>query len=267
MIHVPRKRFGQHFLRDPVIVQRIIAAIGVDESAPIVEIGPGRGALTLPLLQARGALDVVEIDRDLAAQLRESCSGHGQLTIHVMDALQFDFCALRNEKIKIVGNLPFNISTPLLFHLLDNWHCIESMVFMLQKEVVDRLCARPDTKSYGRLTVMVQAVCAAQRLFDIHPGAFIPPPKVAASIVVLKPKSVVENPVRDPELFSCVVREAFSHRRKTIQNALRGIADAKALIEAGIAPYDRAEHLAVENYVRLANSLHGARIAKRKTCG
>ncbi|OGT82625.1 MAG: 16S rRNA (adenine(1518)-N(6)/adenine(1519)-N(6))-dimethyltransferase [Gammaproteobacteria bacterium RIFCSPLOWO2_02_FULL_52_10] len=267
MSHKPRKRFGQNFLHDRHIIQRIINAIDTNDSTRIVEIGPGKGALTIPLLQATGRLDVVEIDRDLAQQLAASCRAAGTLNIHVMDVLKFDFCGLDAGKIKVVGNLPFNISTPLLFHLLNNIHCIERMLFMMQREVVDRICAQPDSGSYGRLTVMVQSVCEARKLFNIAPGAFTPAPKVEASIVSLIPKSAVNCRVHDRMIFSQVVKQAFNQRRKTIRNSLKGLADETTLREAGIVPSERAENLSVADYIKLANFLHDTHNIPRTNCG
>ena len=267
MTHTPRKRFGQHFLHDQNIIQRIIHTIISADSAPIVEIGPGMGALTVPLLQAVGTLDVIEIDRDLAKILADKCRAAGTLHIHVMDVLKFDFCDLGADKITIVGNLPFNISTPLLFHLQANIHCIKRMVFMMQKEVVDRLCAQPNNRNYGRLTVMVQSECEVQRLFNIAPGAFTPPPKVAASMVCLQPKADGQRLIHDRSVLSQVVKQAFNQRRKTLRNALQGLIDETTMIEVGIEPSLRAENLAVEDYIRLANFLHDTHSPRLKSCG
>ena len=178
MNHTPRKRFGQHFLHDQYVIQRIVDEIIAGEAAAIVEIGPGAGALTIPLLQVKGKLAAVEIDRDLAASLAAACRDIGSLDLYIADALKFDFCSLASNRIRIVGNLPYNISTPLLFHLLKSLHCIECMLFMMQKEVVDRICAEPDSRDYGRLSVMLQSQCRAERLFNIARGSFTPPPKI-----------------------------------------------------------------------------------------
>ena len=267
MSHKPRKRFGQHFLHDQNIIQRIINAIAPEEPTPIVEIGPGRGALTISLLQATGTLDVVEIDRDLAQLLADQCRKTGILKIHLMDVLKFDFCSLGKSKIKVVGNLPFNISTPLLFHLLEHIRCIDRMVLMMQKEVVDRICAQPDTADYGRLTVMVQSECAVRKLFTVAPGAFTPVPQVAASIISLAPKNAADCPVHDRMIFSQLVRQAFGQRRKTLRNSLKGLADETILLEAGILPSQRAENLSVSDFIRLANFLHDTHNVERKSCG
>jgi 16S rRNA (adenine1518-N6/adenine1519-N6)-dimethyltransferase len=256
MKHKPRKRFGQHFLHDPDIIQRIVQSIVACGPAPTVEIGPGTGALTVPLLQSLGTLDVVEVDRDLAPLLADKCRGAGNLKIHVMDVLQYNFCEQYKVKITVAGNLPFNISTPLLFHLLDQISCIQRMVFMMQKEVVDRICASPDSKDYGRLTVMVQSACSVIRLFDIPPGAFTPPPKVSASMVCLQPYPDHQDRIHDRGLFTRLVRQAFAQRRKTVRNSLHGMASETTLAAAGIEPGLRAENLGVDDYIRLANCLH-----------
>lgn len=258
MGHIPRKRFGQHFLHDKNVIQRIIEAVAADENTPIVEIGPGPGALTIPLLKTTGTLDVVEIDRDLAKILIEKCSEIGNLNLHLTDALKFDFCSLKPGKIKIVGNLPYNISTPLLFHLLMNIHCIESMLFMMQKEVVDRICAGPNSRDYGRLSVMVQSECEVHRLFDIAAGAFHPPPKVASSIIRLIPKSVDDCYINNKTMFSHIVKQAFGQRRKTIRNSLKGLVDESTFAKIGIASTSRAENLSLDDFRNLANSQHGS---------
>lgn len=252
----PRRRLGQHFLHDRHFIDRIVDAIRTDEAVPIVEIGPGKGALTIPLLKARGTLDVIEIDRDLARMLAETCRDIGRLKIHITDALQFDFADLGREKIKVVGNLPYNISTPLLFHLLQQLPLIDRMVFMLQKEVVDRICAAPDCGAYGRLSVMVQARCQVEQLFNIPPGAFTPPPRVDSSLLQLTPRDAAGCDIRDPGIFARLVAQAFNQRRKTIRNSLKGLVDEATLARAGIAATARAENLTVTDYKKLANFLH-----------
>jgi len=267
MSHKPRKRFGQHFLHDQHIIQRIITAIAPDEPTPIVEIGPGLGALTMPLLHATHSLDVIEIDRDLARRLADDCSEAGALQIHTIDVLKFDFCGLGKGKIKVVGNLPYNISTPLLFHLLDQIHCIEAMIFMMQKEVVDRICAGPDCRDYGRLSVMVQSQCMVRKLFNVAPGAFTPPPQVAGSIIRLAPKPDTSPDIHDLEIFSEVVKQAFSQRRKTIRNSLKNIIPENNFLALGIDPSLRAENLSVDDYIKLANFLHHTHKQQLKNCG
>jgi 16S rRNA (adenine1518-N6/adenine1519-N6)-dimethyltransferase len=256
--HRPRKRFGQNFLHDPVVIARIIAAIQPVEDDPIVEIGPGRGAVTLPLLEKIGRLTVVELDRDLVKPLQSLCAGAGELTIHNSDALRFDFCALHDDRLlRIVGNLPYNISTPLLFHLLDQHRCIRDMHFMLQKEVVARMAAAPGSGQYGRLSVMLQYRCRVIPLFEIAADAFRPPPRVQSAFVRLEPRSQPMVTVNDEQVFEELVRQAFAQRRKTLRNALRGmltVGDIKAL---GIDPSARAETLPLASFATLANRAAG----------
>ena len=255
MTHRPRKRFGQHFLHDPAVIERIIDAIGPGDGVPVVEIGPGLGALTLPLLQRAGALDVVEIDRDLAAALTQKCRGLGALRIHVGDALRFDYCRLHPGTIKLAGNLPYNISTPLLFHLLEQIHCISDMVLMMQKEIVDRICAQPGSRDYGRLSVMVQARCRTERIMNIGPGAFNPAPRVQSSLLRLSPDPGLQARITDPRRFAEVVRRAFNQRRKTLRNALRGLLDDGDFQQLGLTPGLRAQMLEVSDYIGISNYL------------
>lgn len=258
--HQPRKRFGQHFLHDPGVIRRIVAAIDPRPGEHLVEIGPGPGALTIPLLQRLGSLDVVELDRDLINGLAARCSEVGELRIHASDALAFDFCSLvaGEERLRVVGNLPYNISTPLLFHLLDQRACLHDMVFMLQKEVINRIAAPPGGKIYGRLSVMVQYRCAVTRLFSIGPGAFTPPPRVDSALVRLQPRPPA-LPATDEALFADVVARAFAQRRKTLRNALSGLTGPEDIRAAGIDPGCRAETLAVVDFVRLSNHIAGLR--------
>jgi 16S rRNA (adenine1518-N6/adenine1519-N6)-dimethyltransferase len=260
MQHRPRKRFGQHFLHDKRVVQRIVDAVDPRPGETLVEIGPGLGALTGALLERAGRLHVVEVDRDLAARLEATAGGDGALTVHCADALRFDFCALADggRTLRIVGNLPYNISTPLMFRLLDQQRCIRDMCFMLQKEVVDRLHAAPDTRAYGRLSVMVQWRCRVERLFTVASGAFSPPPKVDSAVVRLVPHTQPEADVGDPAVFARVVRAAFAHRRKTLRNNLRGLLDDAGLAGAGVDPGARAETLAVEDFARLSRRVSAA---------
>jgi 16S rRNA (adenine1518-N6/adenine1519-N6)-dimethyltransferase len=255
MPHTPRKRFGQHFLHDPLVIARIVAAIQPRESDAIVEIGPGQGAITVPLLQAAGRLQVVELDRDLIDPLREQCRRAGELIIHNADALRFDFCSLTSDAatLRVVGNLPYNISTPLLFHLLSQAHCISDMHFMLQKEVVDRLAATPGSRQYGRLSVMVQYRCRVSRLFTIGPGAFQPPPRVESAFVRLEPYRELPVAIHDEAVLKTLVRQAFAQRRKTLRNALRGILEEEAIRSLGIDPSVRAEMLGLSEFAALAN--------------
>jgi 16S rRNA (adenine1518-N6/adenine1519-N6)-dimethyltransferase len=253
--HRPRKRFGQNFLHDSAIIHQIIAAVSPTPNDRVVEIGPGRGAITRGLLQAAGRLEVVELDRDLIQPLAEFCTGQGELQIYSADALKFDFCRLvePDEQLRLVGNLPYNISTPLLFRLLDQAHCIQDMHFMLQKEVVDRMAAEPGSKTYGRLSVTLQARCKVEPLFTISPAAFQPQPKVKSALVRLTPYRPARFMIENPELFERLVGQAFSQRRKTLRNSLRNLLSAKQMEACQIDPSARVEQLAVEDFVRLAN--------------
>ena len=256
-MHVrPRKRFGQNFLHDPASVARILAAVAAQPGERLVEIGPGRGAITTGLLRAAGVLDAVELDRDLIGALQAQCAGLGELRVHSADALRFDFCALAaGYRLRVVGNLPYNISTPLLFHLLDQAHCIRDMHFMLQKEVVERMAAGPGSKAYGRLGIMLQARCRVQPLFVIGPGAFQPPPKVDSAFVRLVPARGPLYDIRDEDAFRRVVAQAFGQRRKTLRNNLRNLLDAADLEACGIDPSARPEQLDIAAFARLANRL------------
>jgi 16S rRNA (adenine1518-N6/adenine1519-N6)-dimethyltransferase len=253
----PRKRFGQNFLHDPGAIQRILNAVAPAPGDHLVEIGPGRGAITEGLLAAAGELDVVELDRDLIEPLRARLCGHGDLRIHVGDALAFDLCAIARTpaSLRVVGNLPYNISTPLLFRFLDQVHCVRDLHLMLQREVVDRIVAEPGSKTYGRLSVMVQTWCQARCLFRIGPGAFTPAPKVESAFLRLRPYRPQPYPLEDHELHGRVVAAAFSQRRKTLRNALSGLADPGILEAVGIDPGQRAETLGVGDFARLANAL------------
>jgi len=257
MEHRARKRFGQNFLHDPGVIRRIIDAVAPNPGEQLVEIGPGQGAITLHLLQAAGALDAVELDRDLIAPLQTRCAGQGELRIHNRDALKFDFRSLANgpRSLRLVGNLPYNISTPILFHLLDQADCIHDMHFMLQKEVVERMAAEPGSRDYGRLSVMLQTRCRVTPLFTIGPGAFRPAPKVDSAFVRLLPYATPPYAIDDPERFAQVVQQAFSQRRKTLRNCLRGTIDAEQISALGIDPSIRPEQLGIDEYVRLANKI------------
>ncbi|MFM7626304.1 MAG: 16S rRNA (adenine(1518)-N(6)/adenine(1519)-N(6))-dimethyltransferase RsmA [Gammaproteobacteria bacterium] len=250
-----RKRFGQHFLHDARIIDRIVEAIGPQPGDALVEIGPGHGALTAPLLAAAGRLDAIEIDRDLAAALRTRYAPQS-LTLHGADALRFDFAALaaaRGQRLRVVGNLPYNISTPLLFHLLATPAAIRDLHIMLQKEVIDRICAAPGSDDYGRLTVMLAPWTRAEHLFDVGPGAFSPPPRVWSAVARL---TMLETPAFPIDArYGKVVAAAFSQRRKTLRNALRSLLDATAIEGCGIDPGARAETLPPSAYAALAQAL------------
>jgi 16S rRNA (adenine1518-N6/adenine1519-N6)-dimethyltransferase len=254
--HRPRKRFGQNFLHDPVVIRRVVEAVDPHPGDHLVEIGPGQAALTIPLLQAVGSMDAIEIDRDLAPYLQERCAPYGSLVVHNVDALKFDFRTLKTDerRLRIVGNLPYNISTPILFHLLESRDVITDMHFMLQKEVVARMAAGPGSRTYGRLSVMLQAWCEVTRLFDIGPGAFNPPPKVDSSIVRLVPRPDDEVDIADPGRFAEVVRLAFGQRRKTLRNNLKGVLNAEEIAALEIDPGCRAETLHIADFKRLAEA-------------
>jgi 16S rRNA (adenine1518-N6/adenine1519-N6)-dimethyltransferase len=268
-----KKALGQHFLHDASYLARIVAAIRPDADDLMVEIGPGLGALTRPLLNTLKHLHVVEFDRDLVPRLRAEFPDE-RLTVHEADALKFDFASLLPSpsrggvggegalpksaasgecKLRVVGNLPYNISSPILFHLADYAGQVRDMHFMLQKEVVDRMAAAPDTPDYGRLSVMLQARFRVMKLFNVPPGAFNPPPKVDSAIVRLAPLTTEKVPYRDAARFAEIVARAFGQRRKTLRNTLKGLVDAEVMSALGIDPQRRGETLSVEEFARLAN--------------
>jgi 16S rRNA (adenine1518-N6/adenine1519-N6)-dimethyltransferase len=247
-----KKQFGQHFLHDPGYLARIVAAIRPAPEDLMVEIGPGQGALTRPLLERLNHLHVVEIDRDLVAHLRSGFPAE-RLSVHEADALQFDFARL-GTGLRIVGNLPYNISSPLLFHLADFADRIVDMHFMLQREVVDRMAADPDTPDYGRLSVMLQARFQVMKLFNVPPGAFNPPPKVDSAVVRMVPLPADAIPYTDAKRFSEVVARAFGQRRKTLRNTLKGLVEPQTFERLGIDPQRRGETLSVAEFSALANA-------------
>ena len=255
-LHRPRKRFGQHFLRDRMIIQRIAATLAPRTEERVVEIGPGEGVLTRELLQYIKPLHAIELDRDLAAHLRETFPSD-QLIVHQADALNFDFCQLAppNTRLRLVGNLPYNISTPLLFHLLDQAHCIDDMLFMLQKEVVLRLAAKPDTSDYGRLSVMAQYRLRVEPLFDVPPTAFYPSPKVDSMVVRLVPRRTAPVEIKNTDDFARIVRAAFASRRKTLRNNLKETMEIGVLETLGIDPNRRAETLTLAEFAAIANAI------------
>ncbi|MFY0991374.1 16S rRNA (adenine(1518)-N(6)/adenine(1519)-N(6))-dimethyltransferase RsmA [Halomonas sp. C05BenzN] len=260
-VHRARKRFGQNFLRDPGIISRIVRAIGPRPGDRLVEIGPGQGALTEPLLEAAGGrLEVIELDRDLIPGLRVQFFNHPGFVIHEGDALKFDFRALRGEgePLRVVGNLPYNISTPLIMHLLQAGDAVADMHFMLQKEVVDRLAAEPGGADWGRLSVMAQYHCRVDALFVVPPEAFVPRPRVDSAIVRLTPHAEPPCRAQDETLLFEVVRQAFGQRRKTLRNNLKGRIDAADLEALGIDPGRRPQTLTVAEFVRIANHLADA---------
>ena len=249
-----RKRFGQHFLHDPQVIERILTALDPQPGDALIEIGPGRGALTLPLLRRCRRLRAIEIDRDLAATLDASARGLGELEVLPLDVLTVDLHALRGSgpRLRLIGNLPYNISTPLLFHVLAQRDAIADMHFMLQKEVVERMAAKPGGKEYGRLTVMLAAVCQVESLFRVGRGAFNPPPGVDSAVVRLTPHARAPFPLPDRARFARVVGAAFSMRRKTLRNSLRGLAGPAEFEAAGIEPGRRPETLSPAEFAKLA---------------
>jgi 16S rRNA (adenine1518-N6/adenine1519-N6)-dimethyltransferase len=249
-----RKRFGQHFLHDPGVIRRIVDTIGPADGERVVEVGPGRGALTWTLLARAKNMDVIEIDRDLAKSLMEDPRAEGHLRMHLENVLDTDFLRLRGvgAPLRIVGNLPYNISTPLLFRLLKQRAAIGDMHFMLQKEVVDRMAAPPGGKEYGRLTVMIAAYAEVQALFDVGPGAFKPRPKVWSAIVRLRPTLAPRFDIGDDGALRTLVTAAFSHRRKTLRNGLKSLLTAEDIEACGIDPQRRPETLAPAQFGRLA---------------
>lgn len=248
-----RKRFGQHFLHERNVIERIVAAIAPSRGDHVIEIGGGHGALTFPLAERVARLDVVEIDRDLAAELEHALRAKPHVTVHVADALDFDLARLfTTDPLRVVGNLPYNISTPLLFRLLSFRPIIRDMHVMLQKEVVDRMTARPGNKDYGRLTVMLSRWTDVESCFDIGPGAFKPPPKVKSSLARIRVRAAPRFAVDDEPKFAHVVAELFSMRRKTLARSLRGRISPTMFHELGIDPQARAETLDPATLARLA---------------
>lgn len=255
--HIARKRFGQNFLVDQQVIADIVNAVAPKRSDRVVEIGPGLGALTDPLLKRLDHLHVVEIDRDIVARLSKRYLPE-KLTIHQGDALNFDFASLADPadgKLHVVGNLPYNISTPLLFHLASFAHCIHDMHFMLQKEVVERMVAEPGTSDFGRLSVMLQYRFFMDWLLDVPPESFDPAPKVDSAVVRLIPRPPEELTVRDESMFAALVSAAFGQRRKMLRNNLKSLIGDTSFEQLGIAPTARAEDLSVDDYIRMANVL------------
>lgn len=251
----PRKRFGQHFLQDPGVIAAIVDAIRPTPGEWLIEIGPGEGVLTEALMAAGARVIAIEIDRDLAARLRQRFTEASVFRLIIADALRVDFSSLcEDSPIRVVGNLPYNVSTPLLFHLFEFAAQVSEMVFMLQREVVDRLCAEAGDPGYGRLSVMTRYHASAEALFDVHPESFYPPPRVMSSVVRLIPHVVAPVAV-DSKRLAGLVMEAFMQRRKTLRNALRHRVDAALFEAAGIDPGARAETLTLEDFARLCSYL------------
>jgi 16S rRNA (adenine1518-N6/adenine1519-N6)-dimethyltransferase len=249
-----KKRLGQHFLHDPAVIRRLVDAIRPQPADTMVEIGGGPGALTIPLNEKLDRLHVVEVDRELAAALPGRVAHPERLVVHEGDALEFDFGALATgpRSLRVVGNLPYNISTPLLFHLATFSPAIKDLHVMLQREVVDRITASPGGKEYGRLTVMLSVWARAETCFDIGPGAFTPPPKVWSTVLRLVPYETPPFPVADRARFASIVAQLFSMRRKTLGRALKGRLTPDAIASAGIDPKARPETLAPADFARLA---------------
>ncbi len=250
----PRKSLGQHFLHDRNIIEKIIAAIQPRSDDHFVEIGPGRGAMTLPLLPLVAQLDAIEIDRRLASAL----TGRPALTVHTANALKFDFTAVSSlpSSLRLIGNLPYNISTPLLFHILEQACLFQDIHVMLQKEVVQRMTAGPGSRTYGRLSVAIQARCRTSELFTIKPGSFLPPPKVDSAFVRLIPDASIMADVKSEQDFNRIVAAAFSMRRKKLSNCLKGALTPEEIRATGTDPGARAEMLDVDSFIRLANRFH-----------
>ena len=254
-----KKHLGQNFLRDTGVIDKIVLAIAPQPGDVIVEIGPGQGALTFPLLKKHGEVTAIEFDRDLHAPLQTAARQHGKLHLIAADVLSVDFSALAAQRgdaqgqIRLAGNLPYNLSSPILFHALDHAHAIRDMHFMLQKEVVERMAAGPGSKVYGRLSVMLQAYCSVTPLFIVPPSAFRPAPKVDSAVVRLVPKPREKIEVADHATFASVVRAAFGQRRKTLRNALMGVCSTEQIEAAGLRADARAVQVEVAGFVRLAN--------------
>jgi 16S rRNA (adenine1518-N6/adenine1519-N6)-dimethyltransferase len=251
-----RKRFGQNFLHDPGVIRRIVAAIRPQPGQQLLEIGPGRGALTGALLERGCRLHTVELDRDLVPLLQQQFGSNPLFSLQQGDALALDLGTLGfGAPVRVVGNLPYNISTPLIFHLLSQAERIADMHFMLQREVVERLAAGPGSKTHGRLGIMAQYFCAVEPLFEVPPGAFSPAPKVQSAVVRLTPHTVLPHPARSLATLQQVVRTAFNQRRKTLRNALQGLLDGEGLRALAIDPGARPETLPLSDYVRIADAL------------
>lgn len=270
MQHFAKKRFGQNFLVDTNVINHIVDSIQPRPDDLMIEIGPGLGAMTKPLLSRLKQLTVIELDRDIIPKLINNCvfsdvTNKDKLMVNEIDVLKFDFAEFHTQhlpsestvthKLRIVGNLPYNISTPVLFHLLNYRSLIQDMHFMLQKEVVDRIVAAPGNKLYGRLSVMIQAFCFAEALFEVPPHAFQPAPKVTSAILRLQPNSQYEQQISDFSLFEKLVRQAFSQRRKTLRNTLRNFCSVTQIEHAGLSPTQRAEELSIAEFVSLYTTI------------
>ncbi len=254
--HKAKKRFGQNFLHDDAVISKIVDAINPEPDENLVEIGPGLGALTEPVIERAGAISVVELDRDLAHRLRHHPFLASKLTIYETDALKFDFSQLSSEKpLRLFGNLPYNISTPLIFHLLTFNQQVKDMHFMLQKEVVERMAAAPNCKAYGRLSIMTQYQCQVIPVMEIGPEAFNPAPKVDSAIVRLVPHQTIKNPAKDITTLNKVCLAAFNQRRKTIRNSFKKLLTVEQIESLGIDAGIRPDNLTPDQYITIANFL------------
>ena len=250
--HRARKRFGQHFLHDSGVVRRIVDHLQLNPEEILCEIGPGRGALSDRLVETGNPLHLIEIDRDLVPTLVDRYSARPQVNVHEQDALRLELSIINpHSETVLVGNLPYNISTALLIHLLSQSEQVSRMVFMVQKEVGDRLSAQPGNKSYGRLTVMMSRVFEIISLFDVGPEAFSPPPKVWSSVLLFSPRETPLGPPVNSSDFEALVRQSFAHRRKTLRNTLKGLCSETVIRKAGIDPSARPETLSPEDFARL----------------
>jgi 16S rRNA (adenine1518-N6/adenine1519-N6)-dimethyltransferase len=257
MPHTPRKRFGQHFLSDQAIIHEIVAALAPKPHQHLLEIGPGQGAITIPVLKIMKYLEVLELDRDLIPELKRRSQHVGELVIYTADALEFDFSTLKKDDrlLRLFGNLPYNVSTPIIFHLLQFAPLIDDMLFMLQKEVAARLAAAVDSEDYGRLSVMVQYHCQIELLFDVPARAFYPPPQIRSSMVRLTPYREYPHRAKDYSLFENIVRHAFGQRRKTLRNSLKDVIPDEVWTTISIHSDLRAENLSVKDFVEICNAL------------
>jgi 16S rRNA (adenine1518-N6/adenine1519-N6)-dimethyltransferase len=254
MNHIPRKRFGQNFLHDPNIINRIVSAIQPKTDQNILEIGPGKGAITFPVLDRCKKMTAIELDRDLIKILTAQYPAHGELNLISADALTVDFSDF-GDQLRVIGNLPYNISSPLLFHLLEYRQHIQDMHFMLQKEVVDRMAANPGSKTFGRLSVMIQTYCQVSKIINVPPGAFNPPPAVDSAIVRLTPIADKDITAHDRSKLAKLVSLAFSQRRKTLRNNFRGLIEPEQMQGIDISPTERAENLHIEQFIALSKLL------------
>lgn len=252
--HHARKRFGQNFLHDQNIIRRIVDSFNTKANDNVIEIGPGQGAITQQLLEQLNHLHVLEIDRDLVAALKQRPEYPNTLTVHETDVLKFDFQTIEKTPLRIIGNLPYNISTPIIFHIVEYKKLIQDMVFMLQKEVVDRMLAEANDKNYGRLSVMTQIHFKVDKLFDVSKNCFSPPPKVMSTVFRLRPRFDLEQEIQCIKEFSDIVKHAFNQRRKTIRNSLKPFLTEEDLEKIGIKPQARPETLSLKDFILLANT-------------